>query len=98
MPTVELSFEADRDFQGISDYTKRNFGIRQYRSYGAGLMNCAKGLAEQPLLGRSIESHGSDLRRYEYKSHVLIFRPTASGILLVRILHQGMDIFKHLEG
>ena len=80
---------------GIYEYTIVNFGIEQARVYLLGLNDCFTTPAENPLQGRTADELASDLRRYEYKSHVAFYREMEKYTLIVGVLHKNMDFVRH---
>ena len=52
--------------------------------------------AENPSFGADYSFVRDDLQRYECISHAIYYRTTASGILVLRILHGRMDPGQHL--
>jgi len=56
------------------------------------LLEKAKLLAEDPLIGRSRPELLPDIRSLPVKSYMLYYRPVAAGIELVRVLHSSRDI------
>lgn len=91
-----LSNRAATDLSDIADFTIQTFGIEQARFYRDELNNCFEILAENPQLGRSAAELAPDLKRFEYQSHVVFYKPKDTDILIVRILHQRMDFKRHL--
>jgi toxin ParE1/3/4 len=53
-------------------------------------------VADNPSFGADYSFVRDDLRRYECISHAIYYRRTASGILVLRILHGRMDPGHHL--
>lgn len=96
MPEYRLSRRAKTDLADIADYTIKSFGIKQARDYRDALKACFTMLAETPALGRSAEYVEPQLRRFEHKSHVIFYIPEPHGILIVRVLHNSMDVLRHL--
>lgn len=96
MAAYKLSGKASADVDGIYEYTIVNFGIEQARAYMVGLNDCFTTLAENPLQGRSADELASDLRRCEYKSHVVFYREMEHYSLIVRVLHKSMDFVRHV--
>ena len=96
MAVYSLSSKAAGDLDGIYEYTILNFGLKQAREYLTGLHEQFETLAKNPMQGRSASELSPDLRRLEYESHVVFFVPKAKGIRIVRVLHQSMDIRRHL--
>jgi toxin ParE1/3/4 len=48
------------------------------------------------MQGRSASELSPGLRRLEYESHVVFYVSKAKGIRIVRVLHQNMDMKRHL--
>jgi toxin ParE1/3/4 len=97
MADYSLSARAATDLDGIYEYTIREFGLEQARAYLLGLHQRFEMLAEQPELGRNAEELAPDLRRSEYRSHVVFYVPKTEGVRIVRVLHESMDVKRHLE-
>ena len=53
-------------------------------------------LAEQPAQGRQADAFARGLRRWEYQSHIIFYMPVGQGIRIVRVLHQRMDVSRHV--
>lgn len=96
MAVYKLSSKADADLAGIYEYTILNFGLEQARTYLLGLHEHFAALAEQPMQGRSAQEFAANLRRFEYQSHIVFYVPKKQGVRIVRVLHQSMDIKRHL--
>ena len=96
MAAYSLSAKAAADLSQICEYTILNFGLEQAREYLAGLHERFESLARNPMQGRSASELSPGLRRLEYESHVVFYVPKAKGIWIVRVLHQSMDMPRHL--
>ena len=90
MAIVRYSRRAESDLDGIAEYTLGMWGERQLDNYMGELEACCVRLAERPLLGRACEDVRPGLRRMEHGRHVVFYRKTAKGILVVRVLHRAM--------
>ena len=95
MAAYSLSSKAATDLAGIYEYTIVTFGLAQARNYLTGLHDCFRMLADNPLYGRSATDLTTHLRRLEYQSHVVFYIPKEQGVLIVRVLHQSMDVLAH---
>jgi toxin ParE1/3/4 len=92
-----LSKSAQLDIEKIADYTIENFGINQARVYRDGLISCFQDLTVRPERGRLyLHKDETLLLCYRYKSHIVFFKRTNAGILIVRILGERMDFRRHL--
>jgi toxin ParE1/3/4 len=97
MAVYSLSAKAATDLDAIYEYTIREFGLEQARTYLPGLHKRFEMLAAQPELGRSAAELAPDLRRTEYQPHVVFYVPKAGGVRIIRVLHESMDVKRHLE-
>ena len=96
MAVYSLSSKAAADLDGIYEHTILNFGLQQARAYLSGLHERFETLAENPMHGRSASELSPGLRRLEYQSHVVFYAPEGKGIRIVRVLHQSMDVNRHV--
>lgn len=91
MAEIRFSRRAAEDLAEIARFTIRTFGPEQARRYRDDLQSCLESLAGNPRAGRSAEALAPELRRFEFRSHIVFYRPEGFGILVVRILHATMD-------
>ena len=96
MAVYSLSSKAAADLDEIYEYTILHFGLEQARVYLLGLHERFQMLAEQPTHGRKAEELAPGLRRLGYQSHMIFYLPKDNGIRIVRVLHQRMDVTRHL--
>lgn len=96
LPCYQFTERAERDLEGIVDYTIQHWGSSQADAYLDGLEARAQLLAENPNLGVKREALFEGLRSFPYESHILYYMKRSSGITIVRVLHQYMDPMKHL--
>jgi toxin ParE1/3/4 len=95
MGSYRISKRADTDILQIVIYTTEHFGTRQAQRCHAGLERTFQVLARNPGRGRSTPEVGSNLWRCNYESHIVFYRPSTDGVLIVRVLHQAMDAARH---
>ena len=96
MAVYRLSPKAAADLDGIYEYTILNFGLEQARDYLTGLHRHFQLLADHPRHGRSVKRLAPGLRRTEYQSHIVFYQQQSYGVLIVRVLHERMDVEAHL--
>ena len=96
MANYRLTQLAEADLHAIADYSATEFGLAQASQYFAGLDQCLEMLANTPLVGREAEDLAPAVRRFLYQVHVVFYRPTEYGVLIVRVLHRRMDVDRHL--
>ena len=92
----QFTDKAERDLEGIINYTVQEWGVTQANTYLDGLETRAQLLAENPDLGTTREPLSEGLLSFRYESHILYYKKHARGIVIVRLLHQHMDPVKHL--
>jgi toxin ParE1/3/4 len=86
---------AQADLEEIWSYTASRWSPEQAESYHAAIVAAFEGLA-----AGSKQGHPSDVRegyfKYAVGSHLVFYRRSEAGIHIVRILHQRMDVTRHL--
>ena len=98
MAAFRFSRRAEADLLDIGDYTLRTWGKAQAARYLGELEVCCQTLADNPVLGRPCDDIRPGLRRLERGKHVVFYRQEPTGILISRILHQGMLPDRHDTG
>ena len=96
MGSYALSRKADADIEAIAEFSLQRWGLVQAGSYILGLHETFRMLAEFPDLGRDASHIRPEYRKIETASHSVFYRKTADGVLIVRVLHQQMDLGRHL--
>jgi toxin ParE1/3/4 len=102
-----MSAAADRDFDGILDWTAEHFGEIQARSYERMLTETLESLGNglRVRTARPMDKLGQDILRLSVKRgskrsrHIIFFRVMNYGsreLEVLRILHDSMDFTRHL--
>lgn len=106
--TIRLAEAAGQDYQAILRWTVENFGRAQARTYAKTLNSALQDMAQGPdVIGARLrEDIGPDIHtlhvaRHGRKGrHFVVFRispsPDASIIEVLRLLHDSMDLPRHL--
>jgi toxin ParE1/3/4 len=76
-------------------YTFENWSLEQAESYVSEMIAACEGLAKGIKVGRPVDVRDGYLK-YAVGSHVLFYRTTSRTIEIIRILHQRMDVNRHL--
>ena len=95
-PNVKLRPLAEADLADIYQYTQSRWGRTQAISYVRNLNAAFLGLINQPASGQDRSELNPGLRSLQQGSHVIFYRPVTEGIVVVRVLHQSMDVQRHL--
>lgn len=92
-----LSPAARADLEAIWRYTAGRWGTDQAERYLRLIQTACEALAQGRQIGRSAEDVRAGYYHAEVGSHILFFRLGEAGVIdVVRILHQRMDIDRHL--
>lgn len=93
---ITLSEAAARDIEDILEQSLADFGQLQAEKYYESLKRCLELLSENPGMGTSAENVRAGYRRFPHESHVVFYRASPQGILVVRVLHKRMDLSQHI--
>lgn len=93
--TYRLYPLAEADLEDIWRYTVRVWSVAQAERYHGEIVAAFEGVAKGERLGRL-----ADIREGYFKyligAHVIFYRAEGDGIDIVRVLHQRMDVSRHL--
>ena len=98
MADYTLSQSAKSDLIDITNYTATNFGLIQAEKYTRQLHNSSLLAAGFPQAGRLYKTSDDQIfHQFNCGRHAIFYRPTETGIFIVRILHLAMDFDQHLN-
>ena len=92
----KLSKKAEQDLFEIWDYTATKWSEYQADNYLQTIHSAITLLEDNPKIGVSRETLQTGYRCYYQEKHVIFYRKFSYGIKIVRVLHQSMDVDKHL--
>jgi toxin ParE1/3/4 len=93
---IRLSPLAQADLDDIWDYTVAQWDEGQAQAYVMGLDATMKLLAQNPRMGTSLDDIRIGYFKFPAASHLLIYRLRPDAIEFMRILHQRMDVERHV--
>ena len=96
MARYALSPAAQSDLDSIWDYSLRHWGEAQAETYTRSIQAACEALATGTEVGRSAEPIREGYRKLAVGSHVMLFRIRDDVVQIMRILHQRMDVDRHL--
>lgn len=96
MAKFKLSRKAAQDLKEIYQYGYREYGERRADKYIQELEEAFVLLAENPLICRERIEFVPPVRIHPHNKHLIVYVCKADGILIVRLLHERMDIQGHL--
>ena len=97
MPAIQFTNAARQDLKNIFTYSIRKWGRQQAQRYSSQLKAHIQKLAEDAVFSKPVPDTQRNLRRSATGRHSVIFEQTDEQILIVRVLHEAMDIPRHME-
>lgn len=97
MADYVLSNKADGDLTEIYLYSHRTFGAAKADAYFLSLCDCLQALADNPRRGRSAGINPPGLHCHRHARHIVFYMVEDAGIFVVRVLHDAMDIPRHID-
>lgn len=92
-----LTTAARKDLVDIGGFTTESWGKRQRDKYLKQLDDAFKLLARQPEIGRDADDIRPGYKKFSQGSHIIFYRAgTESKIVVIRILHNSMDVDQRL--
>jgi toxin ParE1/3/4 len=88
--------KAEEDLENIYEYSYQEFGRARADQYIEDLDSAFHKLADKPSLGSDYSHVRPALMAYRVVSHVVFFKPSVDGIIILRVLHKSMDYGRHL--
>lgn len=97
MPVFHLTVLAKQDLQSIGRYTEVIWGREQRNRYLAKLDACFQLLAQEPQRGKVCDDIRVGYRKYHVGRHLIFYREAETGLQIIRVLHDQMDVESHLD-
>ena len=92
MTGFRVSKAALADLRNIGRYTEKQWGKLQRRLYLKGLNERFKTLSVTPTIAAERQQFEPPVRIHPYEKHLIVYILEEKGILIVRVLHQSMDV------
>lgn len=96
MAGYTLSPAAQADLESIWDYIVGRWGDTQAEEYTRNIREACEALSKGKMISRSAEDIRQGYRKVAVGSHVMFFRIQSDSVEIIRILHQSMDVARHL--
>jgi toxin ParE1/3/4 len=98
MARYRLTNEAVKDLEEIWSYTFKKWSVELADRYYNLVMNEIEFISLNPLSGRSIDHIKDGYMSSQVKSHIVFYnKQDDSTVVIVRILHQRMDIENRMK-
>ena len=92
MTRVRLLPKAQEDLADIWRYTLDSWGEDQAFKYTDDLDAAFSRLADQPLIPRERIEFSPPVRIVHHASHLIVYLVDDQGIIVIRVLHENMDV------
>lgn len=89
--TLHLSHQAERDIEGILQYTYETYGDAQRHVYAAALDHTLVTITGNPGLGHGRPDLSDRHRALTVEQHVVVYTVSGQRINVARVLHGRMD-------
>lgn len=96
MAEYRLSPAALNDLDGIFQYTVKQWGVEQANRYTDQITAVFEELSKSPQSAPACDHIRPGYRRRSVERHMIYFKTTDYGIVVIRILHERMDVQKNL--
>jgi toxin ParE1/3/4 len=87
---------AERDLAEIHAYTIERWGEAQADRYLSDLERACNRIASGSAIVSRLPFRADEMFRTRQGRHLVIFREVDGGVLIVRVLHERMDVDRHL--
>lgn len=91
-----ISDPAYRDLDRVWAYTASTWGIEQADRYVDSLTTRMAWLSKNEALWHKRDDIRNDLFSYPEGRHIIIFKGTANVLSVIRVLHERMDVKRHM--
>lgn len=98
MISIKYSRRASADLEDITDYTARTWGAQQAKKYIRDIRAKIHDIAKGDVITQSLEGVEGNLFKVRASRHLIICEQKAGAVFIVRILHDSMDIPRHISG
>lgn len=96
MLELKIKPEAENDLMKIFESTAMNWGLDQAEKYQDELFAGMLLITKQEQLGKEYPYAETPYRKLHVKRHLIFYRVEDQTCVIVRVLHDSMDIKKHL--
>lgn len=92
MLNIRLAPRAEQDLEEIFDYTVKTWSYNQAVKYQSELYIGFLNIGSQPKIGRHYIFKSGNYRYLHTNRHLIFYKEEKENIIIVRILHESMDL------
>ncbi len=92
-----ISAPTKLDLGRIGDYTRRAWGAAQKRKYLGQIKVMFEAVRDTPGIGARRDDIRTGLRAQSVRKHVIFYRVTKTELVIVRVLHESINLELHLK-
>jgi toxin ParE1/3/4 len=94
--SINYARRAKTDLEDITDYTACTWGAQQAKNYIREIRTQIAGIANGDVIAQSLQVARAEMFKCRVNRHLIIFEQTNDQIRVVRILHETMDVPRHI--
>lgn len=92
----KLRPKAHSDLENIYTYSIQKWGLSRAEKYIRDLEMGFESLIQNDTLGLDYSHVSKNLRSFPVVSHIIYYKKTLYGVIIIRVLHKSMDETRHL--
>ena len=96
MKSIKYARRANADSEDITDYTARIWGAQQAKKYIREIRAQIAGIANGDVIAQPLQVARARMFKCRVNRHLIIFEQTTNQVRIVRILHEAMDVPRHI--
>jgi len=96
MHKLLLKPEAKEDLEKIYKHTFYNWGLEQAEKYQDDLYNSFQLISSKEKTGKSYSFGDKPYHKLHVRKHLVFYHIENDSCIIVRILHESIDLLKHL--
>jgi toxin ParE1/3/4 len=96
MKSIKYARRANADLEDIIDHTARTWGAQQAKKYIRDIRVQISRIANDDVIIQPLQVARPGMFKSRINRHLIIFEQTDDHILIIRILHEAMDVPRHI--
>jgi len=96
MRRLVVAAAARQDLRDIARFTEETWGLAQSRRYMSAIRERFIRIRDRPAIGAPRDDVRAGYRSLPSGRHVIFYRLTDEAVEIVRVLHDSMDVHRHV--